>query len=1533
MLDDEVVVLGVSGKDANVDLAHNRFQCAVKPFKNGPHPQNRDCCLQCHCYVCDVSASQCKYWGQGANDADHCHAHDTFDWRLLRKLKRQKGEEHVASIWYESYARPGRFCPSVPAPITVETNVSPLPSACPPPATPPVCRQPAPGSTASSTLKELPNPAADQRLVALGQLELVVRASGTSTLESLQHRISRFGYCHSKQLENELKQNSDKLCMYNLFDGTDFNAQGEFEGSHVTVTCSGPGWPEVNSSHLFRRRRVVLVEMESNMKTSEVAVKLNPDFKVSTLLNAIVVHLKTSLTSDHELVMVIARHEEGKPDTYTVPALEETLYGTDLKHSTIYVYKTRRAKVTNRRYQYLLAHSQWDTNDRVTAGIPLLLTIEGGTEETVRGGLWPNRHAIAGLKEALQKYAVEDTSATPPFALYKGRFCYENNEFRRHMLSTQLGHLASGIWMLYVVWSTAKRNPYDMKKFRKLTQHTKFKVEVDAENIELDKVAKEQGGLDNGKRGILRKALEELKALSLPSINPETRQSQPPLIAVDVQLELLPPEVPPPTSIETATTSVASPNETCQAPGSPCPTPTGTSETSAEVPTGSGLTPDVAAMDGVSNLAAHLAPTTTIAELLQADLAVCPDLAMGSQPVQSTVPEVDQTSKSVVAGECLDGPSAPSSEHVDTVMVPPSDLQVQASQPSAFASTWDCPMADVGDVSDQQAAATPALGDKVPDVCTGHGVEANTKQQSQSSQPQSSARMAPETPTKPPGDTALVDCPPSQPLEALPSGKTAGPSTPAEDITGSAAMPGAPVPVPKGLLKIKVFTWKNKSISNPCIFRRAEEWAGVTNGRSPEAEMPLRHVMMLIAEKDPMAGKAVSELLLLEKDDVPGADRSLTTLMKVIETPEVPPAPQPAGLTVTLKPYQLQSLQLMIDNEELQGGLRDHFWFKMGDATAPYFYSPALDRVAWSVAPTSWGGYLAEEMGLGKTVEILALVLSRPPPRSLVPGSLDMGGKYNSKATLVVCAVSLVGQWVAEAQSKLEAPLAIHEYHGPSRCRHAHVLARRYDLVVTTYSILTSDFNKLEDHGPLWAINWHRIVFDEGHCLKGYGAHGASLVSDRRWACSSTPINTSIDDLYQQFVALKVSPLTKKGCFDLFVKTPYTWPSHRVAGLGASAAAFHHMLSKIMIRHTKEQVVNGEAILQLPEKEEVILKVKWSEGECKAYLDRYRDINAKWQEYRQRGAGHVNARQLVIRSCLLLPLRQLCSGGSTESFSSSLEGSWSGTSVAAMPVSNTTTLTPETTCAICGDGGSSMEHPVVTPCGHVFCFECLAGWFTSAAYCPSCKMTASVNDLKRVRGANGSEVKPMSYTSVTYDTKLKVLVGELKAMRAADPSAKALIFSNFNLTLSWLKERLPQEGFQTRTITGSMPMKQRCAAIRAFQQDPPTTVFLLAVKSAAVGINLTAANHVFLMEPCLNPALEAQAIGRAWRMGQVRKVKVVKLCVQGSVEDKIVEVVKAKQNGGVGMGSDLNLAGNISEDKAVMNLKEMDLLFSTPELS
>eukprot|EP00479_Gromia_sphaerica_P004879 TRINITY_DN1577_c1_g1_i1.p2 TRINITY_DN1577_c1_g1~~TRINITY_DN1577_c1_g1_i1.p2 ORF type:complete len:143 (+),score=32.37 TRINITY_DN1577_c1_g1_i1:1716-2144(+) len=125
---------------------------------------------------------------------------------------------------------------------------------------------------------------------------------------------------------------------------------------------------------------------------------------------------------------------------------------------------------------------------------------------------------------------------------------------------------------------------------------------------------------------------------------------------------------------------------------------------------------------------------------------------------------------------------------------------------------------------------------------------------------------------------------------------------------------------------------------------------------------------------------------------------------------------------------------------------------------------------------------------------------------------------------------------------------------------------------------------------------------------------------------------------------------------------------------------------------------------------------------------------------------------------------------------------------------------------------------------------------------------------------------------MTFDAKLQALMSDLLKLKREKPNAKVLVFTQFNDTLEWLKKQLTEKGFGYRTLSGNMSMQKRAKALEAFQNDPPTTVFLLSVRCGAVGLTLTAANHVYMLEPCLNLALERQAINRVYRFGQRKKV-------------------------------------------------------------
>jgi SNF2 family DNA or RNA helicase len=133
-----------------------------------------------------------------------------------------------------------------------------------------------------------------------------------------------------------------------------------------------------------------------------------------------------------------------------------------------------------------------------------------------------------------------------------------------------------------------------------------------------------------------------------------------------------------------------------------------------------------------------------------------------------------------------------------------------------------------------------------------------------------------------------------------------------------------------------------------------------------------------------------------------------------------------------------------------------------------------------------------------------------------------------------------------------------------------------------------------------------------------------------------------------------------------------------------------------------------------------------------------------------------------------------------------------------------------------------------------------------------------VLDLVAAAEAEDSDDELDNGTAVVMESKLRALIGWLEKVKSSDLTSKCLVFTQFKASMAWLSSELPKRGFDFRSLDGSMSQKEREEALLAFRDDPPTTVFLLSVRAGAVGINLTEANHVFLMEPLLNPGLEKQ---------------------------------------------------------------------------
>ncbi|NDA62235.1 MAG: helicase SNF2 [Chitinophagia bacterium] len=125
---------------------------------------------------------------------------------------------------------------------------------------------------------------------------------------------------------------------------------------------------------------------------------------------------------------------------------------------------------------------------------------------------------------------------------------------------------------------------------------------------------------------------------------------------------------------------------------------------------------------------------------------------------------------------------------------------------------------------------------------------------------------------------------------------------------------------------------------------------------------------------------------------------------------------------------------------------------------------------------------------------------------------------------------------------------------------------------------------------------------------------------------------------------------------------------------------------------------------------------------------------------------------------------------------------------------------------------------------------------------------------------------------------------------------KALIFSQFLGMLSLIKEKMKELGVAFEYFDGSSTVQERERAIRRFQEDDNCRVFLISLKAGGVGLNLTAADYVYIVDPWWNPAVEQQAIDRTHRIGQTKNIFAYRMICTDTVEDKILKLQERKRN-------------------------------------
>ncbi|XP_042574187.1 helicase-like transcription factor [Cyprinus carpio] len=511
-------------------------------------------------------------------------------------------------------------------------------------------------------------------------------------------------------------------------------------------------------------------------------------------------------------------------------------------------------------------------------------------------------------------------------------------------------------------------------------------------------------------------------------------------------------------------------------------------------------------------------------------------------------------------------------------------------------------------------------------------------------------------------------------------------------------------------------------------------------------------------------------------------------------------------------------------------------------------------------------------------------------------GKVPSGGSGGSgaRATLIVCPLSVLSNWLDQFEQHIRADvtLKVYLYYGAERKRSVKLLSEQ-DVVLTTYNVLSSDFGN-KANSPLHKVNWLRVVLDEGHVVRNPNALQSKAVlelqSERRWILSGTPIQNSLKDLYMLMSFLKLKPFDVKEWWSRIIQRPVTM------GDRVGLKNLQVLVKGITLRRTKNSKVAGRMLVQLPERRVFVQHVTLSEEEREEYEQVRKEGRKIVGRYFEEGTIMTNYADVLA---ILVRLRQYCCHPG-------LVAKYTGADDPGTPnelrehLINKITLVlnsgSDEECAICLD---SLRQPVITYCAHVYCRPCICEVIRSEkeqARCPLCRAQIKTRELVEYPG---EEMQAGAATGENWRSSSKVdaLMSNLLKLRKEDPTVKSLVVSQFTRFMDLIEVPLREYGFSFIRLDGTMAQKTRAKAIQDFQDSSPgnPTIMLLSLKAGGVGINLTAASHVFMMDPAWNPAAEDQCVDRCHRLGQSRDVVITKFIVKDSVEENMVKIQKKKQ--------------------------------------
>jgi len=511
------------------------------------------------------------------------------------------------------------------------------------------------------------------------------------------------------------------------------------------------------------------------------------------------------------------------------------------------------------------------------------------------------------------------------------------------------------------------------------------------------------------------------------------------------------------------------------------------------------------------------------------------------------------------------------------------------------------------------------------------------------------------------------------------------------------------------------------------------------------------------------------------------------------------------------------------------------------------------------------GGILADDMGLGKTVQVLAMIQARKLGEQAHLDDLNLEREQANGETLtpgqlpsiIVVPRSVVFNWVDEAR-KFTPELKVLPYAGPERDQH-HGKFDRYDLIVTSYGLMRRDIDEIS------ATQFDYAVLDEAQAIKNpqsQSAKAARLIkANHRLALTGTPIENHLGDLWSIFEFLNPGMLGT---------------SSRFADLIRGATAPRGVTRRAD---------------RLP------IAVPTDELDAEGFdAEQAADLASETNE--KKDANHPDALAQVASAIRPFILRR-----TKQQVLTDLPAKTEQTIICEMEPEQRRVY-DQLRAYYRGNLLNQLDN---TPA---------AGGKTSGGGLGQSTFMV-LEALLRLRQAacHPALIDKTNAVQIDRDTAPSAKLDELETRldEIIDEGSKALVFSQFTSMLSLIRKRLNQRGIKYAYLDGQT--RNRKDVVQRFQTDPDLPVFLISLKAGGVGLNLTAAEYVFIMDPWWNPAVEAQAIDRTHRIGQDKPVFAYRLICEDTVEQRILELQSRKRDlADAVVGGEGNVLSNLTRE-------------------